>query len=84
MDKFLKLPGYVIKISTISGLSEIEKVVKAVDNPNKKVDGQKTIDETFYHLSLFFDGSRIEWFFEQEEQAKVVEIAVRQYMDIYK
>ena len=71
---FIKLPGYLIKVDVITGISDIERIEKIIKKDEK--DGTKIIPpktEIFYHLSLFFDGNKVEWFFEKEEEAKKVQ-----------
>lgn len=63
---FIQLPGYMIKISSITGVSDITPIIRDIDKEGKKEK------QTFYGVALFFDGSKIEWFFEKEDEAHKV------------
>jgi len=63
--KWIKLVGYKIKVNSITGLTDVEKREEEVKNPITK----KTETSIVYHVSIFFDGMKIEWYFDNEESA---------------
>lgn len=65
MPTFIKLPGYVLDLDSVTCVSSIEQV----ERPNEK---DKNKIETFHHVSVFFDGNRLEWFFQHHEEAEMV------------
>jgi hypothetical protein len=63
--KFITLPGYKIRVDKITGVSDIERSEEVITNSLTKEKEKKIL----FHLALFFDGNKIEWYFGEEEKA---------------
>jgi len=69
-DSFLKIPFYLIKIDTITAISDPE--LRQVEDEYvgaRELKPIKTELRDIWAFRIFFDGSNIELFFEREKQA---------------
>jgi hypothetical protein len=67
---FVKLPGYLIRASSITGVSDVKTVEKEIDKEKKIVS----------HISLFFDGNSLEWFLDNPEEATKIRESILEGM----
>jgi hypothetical protein len=63
---FINLPGYKVRLDLISGVSDVKKTEEMLRDPLTKKESKSTL----YHISLFFDGIEIGWYFENQEEAE--------------
>jgi len=74
---FLKIPGYLIKATSISGISDVNESMEKVKS---KEDGKEAEIKT-YKIAVYFDGISAQLFFSNKNEA----IAIRkEILVVYK